>query len=257
MSDQFKEELRGAFEEMSGMPNTDFNRRVSENVRALEVDSGTRVPWALAAVAGVLVLAVVGTFTVLGGHGLGSPRAAAPGVTSPSPQGQATPQVTPAVSPVATPTPVTTADPTGGPFLCAAGSTVNQTYDFTAPGRALVVQDARAGQQSGFDRFVLEYKGDVTSIKVSEVSGSTFTQDGSGQQVSLDGTQGLRVVITGFNVSSTSPTDLKPAFDQLREARQMGAFEGTITWGLGLSATGCFRVTTLTGPSRIVVDVHR
>jgi hypothetical protein len=55
----------------------------------------------------------------------------------------------------------------------------------------------------------------------------------------------------------TGPSDLKPTGTAtLREARDIGDFEGVVSWGLGLSKPACFRAFTLSGPSRLVVDVQ-
>ena len=84
-------------------------------------------------------------------------------------------------------------------------------------------------------------------------------RDPSGVQVTLAGSAGLVVTVRGAtaNGSFTGSTDLRPSGTAvLEEARQIGDFEGVVTWGLGLSRASCFRVLTLTGPSRLVVDVQ-
>lgn len=35
-----------------------------------------------------------------------------------------------------------------------------------------------------------------------------------------------------------------------------GDFEGTVTWGLGLSHGACFHAYTLSGPNRLVIDIQ-
>jgi hypothetical protein len=41
----------------------------------------------------------------------------------------------------------------------------------------------------------------------------------------------------------------------LRQVKGAGDFEGTVSFGLGLASTSGFRVFTLSGPDRLVVDV--
>ena len=55
----------------------------------------------------------------------------------------------------------------------------------------------------------------------------------------------------------TGATDLvHPEFQVLKEARQTQDFEGTVSWGLGLSKPTCLRVFTLSDPARLVVDLQ-
>jgi len=121
------------------------------------------------------------------------------------------------------------------------------------------VTAARAAAQSGYDRFVLEFAGPLPQYEVRAQSGATFTQDASGAPVTLAGSAGLVVTVRGAQAHGTftGATDLRPdGTGVLREARQVGDFEGVVTWGLGLSRATCFRAFTLTGPSRLIVDIQ-
>jgi len=42
----------------------------------------------------------------------------------------------------------------------------------------------------------------------------------------------------------------------LKEARRLGDFEGTLSWGLGLARPSCIRAFALTAPGRLVVDIQ-
>jgi hypothetical protein len=84
-----------------------------------------------------------------------------------------------------------------------------------------------------------------------------FIQGGSGQTITLSGTSGVLVNLRSASQSATysGPTDFTQAgFAVLKEARLTQDFEGTVSWGLGLSSPACMRVFTLTGPSRLVID---
>jgi hypothetical protein len=116
----------------------------------------------------------------------------------------------------------------------------------------------RASPQSGFDRFVIQFDGPVPRFQVTPQPSATFTTDPSGSSLTLAGTAGLRVTVSGVanSVAPGGPTDLRPGGSALRESRQVGAFEGVVTWGLGLARASCFRAHTLTGPDRLVIDVQ-
>jgi hypothetical protein len=50
----------------------------------------------------------------------------------------------------------------------------------------------------------------------------------------------------------TGPTELTPGFGTVREVDQIGDFESTITWGIGLSRRACFRMEA--EPDRLVLE---
>jgi hypothetical protein len=49
--------------------------------------------------------------------------------------------------------------------------------------------------------------------------------------------------------------NLTPGFPALRQVTGAGEFEGVLTYGIGQAHKAGFRVFTLTGPDRLVVDV--
>ena len=106
---------------------------------------------------------------------------------------------------------------------------------------------------------MIEYDGPVPVFQVSLRGSPTFTQDGSGRQLTLQGETGVLVRIehgTGYP-SYRGPVDFTPAYPALKEARLTGDFEGVTQWGLGISSGRCLRVFTLTGPDRLVIDVQQ
>ncbi len=245
MSDgDFRRDVRQAFEEMTGMPGPEFGSQVRLAVRTADNGPGQRMHWAVAAAAAAIAVAVVGTLLA---RGLGGPHQVpiGPGPAgTPSPAVSAAPTVAPSTAPSASPQAV---------YECGDTST---TLLSGAPYPALVVNAVRAGKGAGYDRFVIEYTGTLTGFSIKRTPTATFTQDASGRQVALDGTAGLLIVLTGDSVQVTSQSDLKPAYSQLREASALGAFEGRISWGLGLARPGCYHVLQLVNPSRLVIDVQ-
>jgi len=162
---------------------------------------------------------------------------------------------------VATPTATPTAPPSApaAPALPPAtlpGFSCAQQYG--GNGQA-TMSTARVGAQSGYDRFVIEFNGPVPQYDVAPLSSATFVRDPSGIPVTLAGSAGLEVTLRGAQANGTysGPTDQRPSGTAvLREARQTGDFEGVVHWGLGLSRASCFRAFTLTGPSRLVIDIQ-
>ncbi len=123
------------------------------------------------------------------------------------------------------------------------------------------VATVRAGRHPRFDRFVIEFAGDgpVPRFDVLPQPSPRFTLDPSGQAVALRGRAGVLVVVRDASQHDgfRGPTDLRPHLPILREARAIGDFEGVVSWGLGVSAPACARVTTLSAPTRLVIDLVR
>ena len=116
----------------------------------------------------------------------------------------------------------------------------------------------RVTQESGFDRFVVEFDGMVPSFTVKRQPKPVFTQGASGQTITLSGTAGVLVRFhsaTGAG-TYTGPTDFTQAsFSVLKEARLTEDFEGYVAWGLGLGSAACMRAFVApTPPGRLIVD---
>jgi len=139
--------------------------------------------------------------------------------------------------------------PTPQPFLCqdqsGGSSGVTATLLNIRPG-------AHAGD--GYDRVVFDFNGGIPSWDLTRQESATFTRDASGQQVTLDGSAGLKLVFRDSDVSSSLGTDLTPRFTSIREITQLGNFERVLTYGIGLSSSQCVRVLQLSN-SRLVIDV--
>ncbi len=136
-----------------------------------------------------------------------------------------------------------------------------------APARAALPQprldDVRVGRHdgAGFDRVVFDLTG-VPGHRVHRVR--EVTADGSGRPLTLRGRSLLLVRLEpavahdDAGHPTSAPRRLVRSFPQLREVRRAGDVEGVVTYALGLRTTGDFRVSTLTSPARLVIDVaHR
>ena len=172
--------------------------------------------------------------------------------TSPAAAVSSDPASSARTGPVITPPPVTPPTPPGTnlPAFACKDATGGST------GIAAVTA-VRVDQQTGYDRFVMQFDSPVPQYTVKRQAKPVFTQAGSGQTITLSGTAGVLVTVKSASQSATysGSTDFTQAgFPVLKEARLTGDFEGTVSWGLGLGSPACMRVFTLAGPARLVID---
>lgn len=156
---------------------------------------------------------------------------ASPEPTSPEPSAAATPQP---------------------PFACSTATTGGNSG---VVGQLVAV---RAAHQTGFDRVTFEFSSaSMPQYDLTLQPNTNFTTDASGMPVTLAGTTGMRIhfpMSTGQG-SYAGSTDLKANLDALKEVYQLGDFERVLTWGLGIQGPACYRVSELTGPTRLVIDL--
>ncbi len=119
--------------------------------------------------------------------------------------------------------------------------------------------DVRAGRHPGFDRVVFEFRGAVPDHHITYVD--RLVEDPSGRPVSLAGAADLQVVFHGANAHqadgtpTVSPRRFSPGLAAVKEVAQIGDFEAVVTYGIGLDRRRPITVSTLSGPSRLVIDV--
>ena len=119
--------------------------------------------------------------------------------------------------------------------------------------------DVRAGRHPGFDRVVFEFQGAVPEHHVRYVD--QLVEDGSGNPVSVAGNADLEVVFQGANAHkadgtpSVGPRRFSPVLTAVKEVAQIGDFEAVVSYGIGLDRRRPLTVSTLSGPSRLVIDV--
>jgi hypothetical protein len=150
--------------------------------------------------------------------------------------------------------------PTPQPFLC-------EDQSGGSSGLTATLTNIRPGSHAGdgYDRVVFDFNGGIPSWDLTRQESASFVRDPSGQNVRLDGTAGLKLVLRGTEVYAPSapkgtppggpPSNLKPSFSAIREITQIGSFEKGLSYGIGLSSSRCVRVLQLNNPSRLVVDV--
>jgi hypothetical protein len=124
---------------------------------------------------------------------------------------------------------------------------------------APTLTDVRAGRHTGFDRIVFEFSGDVPEHRVRYVD--QLVQDGSGKPVSVAGAADLEVVFHGANAHeddgtpTISPRRFSTGLPAVKEIAQIGDFEAVVTYGIGVDRKRPLKVSTLSNPSRLVIDV--
>jgi len=146
----------------------------------------------------------------------------------------------------------------GGPFL--APTAVRETQAPDSPPALLAA--VRTAEHPGFDRVVFEFgEGAIPGYRVAYLRGPA--QDcGSGEEKPVAGGARLEVTLRPANAHTeegqpTIPFREKPlTLPVLREVERTCDFEAVVTWVVGVSTQQPFRVTELSGPPRLVVDVE-
>ena len=115
------------------------------------------------------------------------------------------------------------------------------------------------GHHAAFDRVVFTFTGkDVPTHSISYVA--HVVADPSGKFVPLLGNFKIHVVFHDIaSAQAGNPAafqgDIKPGFPQLREVKGAGDFEGVVSFGVGVTARTTYKVTKLTNPARLVLDL--
>jgi hypothetical protein len=139
--------------------------------------------------------------------------------------------------------------PTPQPFLCQdqSGGTTGLSATLTG-----IRPASHAGD--GYDRVVFDVSGGIPAWELVRQESANFVRDASGQQVTLEGNAGLKLILRGTDVAGSVSSDLQPRLTSIREIAQVGNFEHQLTYAIGLSSSQCVRVFELTN-SRLVIDV--
>jgi hypothetical protein len=113
----------------------------------------------------------------------------------------------------------------------------------------------RAGTHPGYDRVVFEFSGGVPGYHAGYVA--EVRADASGKVVPLAGQAFLHLVFHPSTAHQTyhGPAVLRPGLPTLLQVSAAGDFEGYLSFGLGLSQRVGFTISTLSDPSRVIVDI--
>lgn len=126
------------------------------------------------------------------------------------------------------------------------------------PGRQV---DLRTGRHDDFDRVVLIFSNHVPGYTVRFAS-DPLRQCGSGKEVRLEADHAVEVELRPARAhnergrSTLAEREASPHLPELGSARVICDYEGTVTWALGVERRTAYRVFTLEGPARLVIDVR-
>jgi len=137
-----------------------------------------------------------------------------------------------------------------GAFSCASLSG-------GSPAARGTVYSIRYARHAGFDRLVFGFPAtnSMPAYRLTPQASSTFVRDPSGLPGQLAGTSGIKVVFQNADVAAGVPSDSKADLPQIAEVAKIGDFERVVSYGVGLRSPTCFRVSELTAPTRLVIDV--
>ena len=184
-----------------------------------------------------------------------------------SDDGSATPSAAPPpVSTTTAPTP-TTPDDSGGIDPLAGAGTELVTAAAGSEEIALLNRVA-LGRHEGYDRVVFQFRNALPGYRIEYVE-PPLHEDGSGAPVDVDGSAFLLVRMeraSGFDLETgegqlvyDGPRRIGGAqagTSTVREVVRTGDFEAVLSWAVGVGDRVDFRVLTLAGPPRLVVDVR-
>ncbi len=97
------------------------------------------------------------------------------------------------------------------------------------------------------DTFTLTFFQGTPHLTLISQPDAHFTQDPSGNPVNLAGNGGVRILLIGFrgfHPNYAGPRMLTSTGPLLLQVALLGDFEGSVSWGAGLSAAGCANVTS-------------
>lgn len=131
------------------------------------------------------------------------------------------------------------------PTICTDTGTASVSWPLPQPPKSstpTIVSATASG-----DTLQLTFASGTPPFQVITQSGSQFTEDPSGKAVTLSGTDGARIVLTGFRGDQSNykgEKKLTSTGPRLLEAVELGDTEGTVSWGVGLSGPSCANVTS-------------
>lgn len=156
----------------------------------------------------------------------------------------------------------TAADDRGGQAIGRSGdSAVRRSGDSAKTSGIAVVTDIRVAGHDMYDRIVFEIEGDLPANEVKWVTGPVF-QCGSGEEVPLPGNATLVVKLSPANGhtesgEATSPGEVAGGQSaNILLAKRICDFEADVQYAVAVKNRTDFRVSELTGPTRLVVDVR-
>jgi hypothetical protein len=160
----------------------------------------------------------------------------------------------------AQPSEAPSSSPTVGPRPPSAASTADASAPRTSETAHLAA--VRLGQHDGNDRLVLEFTDSVPGYTIG-YRPLPMRMDASGADIPLPGANAaVHISLTSATASGQGtgdgtylgPSTVTADSAVVTEAKAAGDFEAVLSWAVGLRSQVPFRVSTLGGPPRIVID---
>jgi hypothetical protein len=192
-----------------------------------------------------------------------TPTAAATAVASAT-TAVSSPSAATATKAPATTTAVATAEGTVDPLGSGQQTpwTVKGNESLTGNVTVTALRSGLHPEQGGWERLVFEFAGnDQPPATIQYVTKAT--QCGSGQAVTTTGSDILEVAMTHAQAhddsgKATLPQTMpSPGGTAITGGVSSCDFEGHVTWDFGMNGKHNFKVTTLTSPTRLVIDVKQ
>jgi hypothetical protein len=169
------------------------------------------------------------------------------GLSIPPSSGPSTPSPSPVII-------VPSSQPSVEPgFTCAPTTVLPATTS-----AVVQITDTRVGTHAGYDRIVFELAGTKRPRLTVDIANPPIVEDASGLPVKVAGSAFLmlRLYDASGSPTHTDPSLNSPGYPNLVNLVNSGDYEGYVTWIAGLLGSACYRITTLSNPTRIVVDVQ-
>lgn len=137
---------------------------------------------------------------------------------------------------------------------------------FPGSGAPAYLSDVDYQTYEPFTRIVFEFDGPAPEFAIEYLDGFQLTKRPSDQPVDLAGDKYLVVTMapaSGVDLTGdeavetyTGPTTIALPSDVVRAMTEIEDFESHLGWAVGLEYRVSYSVTTLTDPTRLVIDLH-
>jgi hypothetical protein len=145
------------------------------------------------------------------------------------------------------------------------GASTNPASVPPTPGEVALLRAVRVARNEGFDRVVFEFENTVPGYEVGYGTKPIAADPGettvpiAGEQVlivRMERAAGVDLSGADYRQTYTGPTQITADTPEVTDLARVGDFEAVLTWAIGLRDPVDFRVTTLSDPPRLVVDVR-
>jgi hypothetical protein len=178
-------------------------------------------------------------------------------------------------SPAASP-PVSSAspvaqEPAGGTATPEPGETPTQEFKGTTSTAEVkrsnlapaLLRAVRTGRHAGFDRVVFEFEGNAVPGYHIEFGAKPVKDCGEGAVVPVSAEAVMLIRLQPANahteagVATVTDRQRNPNLPILKELKLICDFEAQVEWVAGIKSRNPYRVTELTNPARLVVDIRQ